>query len=220
MVVAEANGEVVTASADAIDSFSSELNDFSASVNSLITNPSNLADSVTSLFNTIDGLYTSVDATVEVLQGFFDFGDNDIEPENTTAIRVESNQNNNVLNGTMQGEALILSYFNATQVTFSTVEDLDELSQRLEDQYQRIITNGLSEDAKSTITDLRTETQKFFDAQRVSIRQIITVETNIIPARVLAFQYYGSSELGADIAGLNNDPNVSFLEGSTRILTE
>ena len=70
------------------------------------------------------------------------------------------------------------------------------------------------------LEDQRTFTQQFFNEQKLDAQQVITVSTQILPARVIAFQYYGKSEDGSRIALLNDEINVSFLEGDIEIFTE
>ena len=71
----------------------------------------------------------------------------------------------------------------------------------------------------NSLEDLRAVTQQFFDDQKVTAKQIITVQTQELPARIIAFQYYGSSETGSNIAGLNSEINVSNLKGNIDIFT-
>lgn len=78
---------------------------------------------------------------------------------------------------------------------------------------------ALSSITINSLQDLRAVTQRFFDDQKVSAKQIINVQTQELPARIIAFQYYGSSELGSNIAQLNNEINVSNLAGNIDILT-
>lgn len=70
------------------------------------------------------------------------------------------------------------------------------------------------------IEDQRKVTQQFFDKQKLDAQQIITVNTQTLPARVIAYQYYGESDLGAQIGILNDEINVSFLSGNIEIFTE
>jgi len=77
----------------------------------------------------------------------------------------------------------------------------------------------ISAESIDLLQDQRTETQKFFDEQKLQAQQIITVDIQITPARVLAYQYYGSSELGANIALLNDEINVAYLDRETEIFS-
>ena len=79
--------------------------------------------------------------------------------------------------------------------------------------------SALSSATINDLEELRVITQQFFDGQKVSAKQIISVETPELPARIIAFQYYGNSELGSNIADLNSDINVSNIQGTIDILT-
>lgn len=78
---------------------------------------------------------------------------------------------------------------------------------------------ALTNETINSLEDLRAISQQFFDDQKVTAKQIISIQTQELPARIIAFQYYGSSELGSNIAKLNDDINVSNLAGNIDILT-
>lgn len=79
--------------------------------------------------------------------------------------------------------------------------------------------SGLSQTTLNDLQDLRVTVQQFFDTEKLNAKQIISVQTQELPARIIAFQYYGNSELGSNIAELNNEINVSNLKGNIDILT-
>lgn len=206
--------------ADEINRFSAELIEFQQNVTAFVSNPIALADSVTSLFNTVSGMYANAGATFQVLTQFFDFGENDAEIVQDTTSKVEAAQNEAVLNGNMQGQSLVQAYVSAAEITYVTVDQVDEVAGILEQQYQTLISNqDLTSDTLDSITDLRVTIQEFFDGQKLTASQIIEVKSKVVPARVLAYQYYGESTLGADLAELNEDLNVSFLEGDLKVFT-
>ena len=214
------NTSLLQAAADEINAFSKEVSDFSDNITSLIQAPQNLADSLVSLYNTASGLYPTAEATVDVFKRFFSFGDDDSSITETTAIRIEKAKNNRVINQSMQSVALSYSYLSAAQIDFETVDDVEETADVLETQYQKvIIADGLSEETKSALTDLRSDMQVFFDEQRVNADQILTVETNLISARLLSFQYYGDSDNGEQLIDLNSAEDVTFIEGSVQVVS-
>lgn len=71
----------------------------------------------------------------------------------------------------------------------------------------------------NTLQELRSNTQTFFDAEKLNVRQIIPIKTNITTARLLSYQYYGESSQGKDIATLNSILNVSNIEGDIDIFS-
>ena len=212
--------------ADKVNEFSAQLGQMEQQVTSLVTQPQNLVDSVQGLFDTVEGLYVSVEATFQVMIGFFGFGDNDVEIIPTTASKVERLNNNNLLNSLIQAQALVLNYKNASNITYSTVSGVDRVSDILEQQYQDLLfptadstDSGLQSSTLGAITDVRTEVQSFFDSEKLSASRIISIRTVESPSRVLAYQYYGSQELGTDISDLNEDLNVTFLKKDLEIFT-
>jgi prophage DNA circulation protein len=214
------NTSLLQASADEINAFSKEVSDFSNNITSLIQSPQNLADSLVSLFNTVDGLYPTAVATVDVLGGFFPFGNDDSGITETTAIRAEKAKNNRIINQSVQSIALSYSYLNTAQIDFETVDDVEESADLLEAQYQKVISaDGLTDETKSALTDLRSEMQTFFDEQKVSSNQILSVETNLTSARLLSFQYYGNSDNGEQLIDLNNAEDVTFIEGPVQVVS-
>ena len=78
---------------------------------------------------------------------------------------------------------------------------------------------SISSKSIGLLEDQRTVAQEFFNQQKLNTQQIITVDTQLLPARVIAYQYYGSSELGPDIAVLNDEINVSYMSGNIEIFT-
>ena len=210
----------LSAATDEINEFNSFLGQFSADVNSLIIAPSSLATSINNLFSNIDGLFGTVENTVKAFEALFGFGDDDednILP--TTAGRIQRQQNRAVLNGAMNASALGYAYVNVSQIQFETVPEIEEAADDLEVQFQRVVTSGASDDVISAITDQRVLVQQFFDEQKTTAKQIISVNVYTIPARVLSFQYYAESESAEDIIALNNINDVSFVDGTIEILT-
>jgi len=210
----------IGAAADEINEFNSFIGELSADVNSLVTDPLSLAASINNLFSNIDGLYGTVENTAKAFKGLFEFGDNDeddVQP--TTAARIQRKQNRAVLNGAVNAQTLSYAYVNVAQIQFENVQEIEEAADELEVQYQEVINSGSSNNVISAVTDMRVIVQQFFDEQKTTAKQIITVNTYTIPSRVLSFQYYGESESADDIIGLNNINDVSFVDGSVEILT-
>lgn len=215
------NTALVSATADEINAFNQELSTFESNITSLVQNPQELVDSMSNLFGTIDSLYPTVTSTVEVMKGFFDFGDDDTTINPTTAGLSERLKNRNVMNQSNQMLGLSYAYFNTAQITFDTVIQIEESAAELETQYQKIIdSDGLGDSTKSVLTDMRAAMQEFFEEQRINARQLLNVDTNLTSARLLSFQYYNDSGQAPQLIELNGFKDVSFVAGSVQVLTE
>ena len=203
-----------------IDVFSSQLGTFESDVTSLVRSPVRLADSVTSLFNTVNGLYATVDATFAVLTQFFTFGDSDAASPivQNTASRIERAKNQALINDAMKCQALALAYGNASQLNYSTIDEITETTKILETQYQSIVQLGTLDNATlSLITKARAVLQQYFEDQKLTAQQVVEVSTFELPARVIAYQYYGG-EVAVDLPALNTDLNVSFMSGAIKVV--
>jgi len=227
------NTFVFTIVTDSINDFNNQLSEFGNNVVNLIRKPLELGQTVENLFETAAGMYLSVTAAFDVMVAFFDFGDDDVESTHNTAATVERNKNREVLRNTVQAYALSHAYNLASKTEFDTIEQQEGVAEILESQYDKVVFNhtitglkgqeiavGLSDSTKAIITDQRISVQGLFDDNRVTLGRIITVYTTPTSTRLLAYQYYGESQLADEIAALNNfSANASFIDGDIEIVT-
>lgn len=221
---------------DKINEFNSFIGGLSARVNSLITAPLALASAIKNIFANVNGLFGTIKNTLRTFGRLFGFGGRDEEEINpTTAGRIQRKKNRVIINTAMNSLALSFSYENIAQAEFDNVRDLEEAADQLELQYQSIVESaapavvesGVSDDTTpgasiavvNALTDMRVIAQQFFDEQRTTLKQIITVNTYTTSARLLSFQYYADTSNADDIIALNGITDVSFVEGATEILT-
>ena len=205
--------------AQTLDSFSAEIGQLSADVNSLVSSPIALADAIIGLFESVNGLYASVSATFETFLGFFDFGSDDISINQTTAGLTEQQLNNDILNGAVASESLSYAYLASVQIDYATTAEIDAVLIVLDDQYDKVLISGVSQDVKDAITEMRIDVINTFDLIRINTPQVITVNTQVTSARLLAFNYYGNDDNGEVIVDLNNFSDVSFIEGDVQVVT-
>ena len=78
----------------------------------------------------------------------------------------------------------------------------------------------LSLETLNSLDSIRVVTQAVLDDQKLSARRIDQAEVNTRPARLVTFDFYGSSDLAENIIELNKDINVSYYAGEVDILTE
>lgn len=215
------NSGVIVKAAEKINSFNAQINDFGNEINNLILQPQELADSIINLGQGMNGLYSTAEQQFTAWKEFFDFGDKDTTTMNKTAGLIQRDKNNNTINQSMQSQALSYAYLAASQIDYNTINDLDDIAERLEEQYQKvIINNSIGQTLRDAVTNMRENTNSFFNQQRVNLNRIININTAELPARVISYQYYADSSIGEEIANLNNNANVSFLEGQIQVVTQ
>lgn len=231
---------VVTAVTTQINQYAANINAFTAKINQLIALPQDLANSVKGIFSTVNALFASVEDTYKAFTegGFFDFGDGSAGVPQTTQGRVQRAQNRDVINQAVQGFALGFAYVNAAQIQFQTVEDIDAVSVQLDEQYTKLIAapsvalpgiatpsvaaavvNGLSVESITALTDLRTLANALLDDQRTEAKKVITVDVQTTPMSVIAYRYYGNTDLADTLLKLNSIKGAAFVNGPIKILT-
>jgi len=206
---------------DGANEFNALLSDATNNVNELVTKPANLATSIVSMFDSIDSLYVNIKDSFDVYKRFNDFGESDISLDITTAGLQQRQKNNDVINSSVKAMSLGYQYQNAAKLEFDTVEEIELVESDIESNYQLLIDQPqLSGDMISTLKDLRSVTSRFFKNEKLNVDKVTDIRTPILPARIIAYQYYADSSIGKRIANLNliNDP--SFVEGTIRVFTE
>lgn len=214
------NTSVYTQARAALDSFKSLLGRYEDNTNNAIANPSVLGENTMGLYKGMDDLITDPTDRLDAYSRFYDFYDNKEVTPPTTFERIQRQNNRDVMAGSIQGGALVQSYKTASQIDFDNIRELNTTQDLLEKQYQKIINNrSISDNTKSLIQNLRTETRKFFEAERLNVNNITTISTARQPLRVLTYQYYGDTENVTRIARLNSIYENGFVEGDVDILT-
>ena len=211
---------VATIIEDEIDPYNDKLDQFEASLAALTSDPEQLSEDVREIADSTNRLYSTKLDTFNTFVRMFDFGDDDPVIISTTAGLAERSRNEDIFNTSVQSMALSYAYLNGVQLDFATTDDIDEIAQVLDDQYQKMVDVGtLTAGEDEELTKLRLTSSNFFNAQRTTKPQIIEVRTNPTSTRLLSYQYYGDSNLGADIARLNEIDDSAFISGQVKVLS-
>lgn len=210
-------GEPIAAN---IAAFRSSINNFNGAVGSLIQSPADLAGEVRGLFEDLNNLFETPAETLGAFKTLFSFGADDPVIVETTVGLTERKQNQDAVRAAVRTQALSFSYVAAVQVEYMTDEELNNAQDELELAYVDAIENQVvSNEAVEELDRLRSQAQKTFDSIRVNTRSIVTVETPLKPLSVIAYEYYGSTELVNVLAELNDVNQNAFVSGQIKILT-
>jgi len=67
---------------------------------------------------------------------------------------------------------------------------------------------------------LRVATNDLLNEQKVTAARVVTIDIFDTPARILSFKLYGDSNRGKEISDLNEEINLSYLDGTVKVLTD
>lgn len=230
----ERASQVVTPLTEGLSQFRAKIRRVTGAIGDLIQAPARLAAEIDGLFADLNNLFEAPKDAVAAFKALFDYGNDDATITPNTVARTERKLNSDLLRTKIQMQALSYAYSNASQATYTTTDELDEVQDILEVQYAnnhaaRLLAGGESETGGSlfiasnetleVLDQVRVQAQAVLDEVRVSTRTTLTIETPRMPLSVLVYNYYGSTELVDTIADLNNIKQNAFVEGELRILT-
>lgn len=204
-----------------INQFNASINSYQADVVALVQAPQLLADSLIDVVQSTRGLYETVDSALDVYLNMFGFGDNlDLVTGNTYS-RIQRRVNQNLMVNGMKAAYLVNAYQAAAVKEYATVDDIDAIKATIESQYDSLIDGEISGDLRDAIMNVRTLTNAFLNAERVSAKHLLVVRTAQRPVRALCFAYYGTDDdaVTDSIAALNNTADISFIAGNVQVLS-
>lgn len=220
----------VVKNVEVLNDFDNSLNDLSDNVYSHVLNADTLSDSVLELTNNLDELFTLPADKFKVFETFFSFGDDDDTYTTYTKGILERESNNSLINNSIKVLALSNAFNAAVNIDYLTVTELDNVTDILDTQHVTITSLpgyssdknsvvGIDVDVRDSLNLMRQEANKLLTNIRENINSVISIDTNDTTARLLAYQYYGSSDNGEDIANINNSNDLSFISGSVKVLS-
>lgn len=202
------------------DTFFSELTEFQEDLVQLLQAPSDLATRFGDLFTFLEDALPNALETVRLFKQFYDFGDDSEMLTGTTQTLIERQKNFDLVNFSIQSNALIINYRNTPLMDFLTVDEIDQERENLEAQYQKISDSEFFSSFDDTIKDLRVDVRQFFDDAALTAFKLQDFETKTIPSTVLVFAHYESLENQDAIISINNIRDVSFVSGTVELLTQ
>ena len=78
----------------------------------------------------------------------------------------------------------------------------------------------LNDNDQNELNETRNLTIQFLEAQSQASFKLLQINTNIMPATILTFQEYGSTDNTQNIIDINSIKDVSFVEGDVTILAQ
>jgi len=205
---------------DLINDLSSTILDIRSNINSKISTANNLAASITGIFNTIQFIAQNPLDKFNIMSQLFNFGQDDILINKNTQIRIDRQNNRDLLNNSIQVNATALACEALLSITFKSTDDINSYRQILEDQFSNLFNSILDDATYDELIDLRNNINSFLDSQTINTPNIVSITTNTIPMTVLAYNYYESLDNLDDLININNIIDNSFVSGALNILSQ
>lgn len=222
---------------DTANSLTNLIGTFNQTIVSLVQTPDELSAALSNLYLTANATAGTARLAFGSMRDLFGFGDDDAESvQIDTFANRQKDSNDAVLNASAQAEALAYAYTSLSQaiseslagevedqgLPLSTVAEIEDAEAVVEAQFRKVVTTEfISLDTRNALEDLRAIASDFITEQQRRARRVIAVETAQVPARVLVYNFYGSTENADLVIRVNPDqPDVSFVKGSYNVVTE
>lgn len=193
--------------------FSATLDDFESNIPTILLTDT-LGTELESLFINFEDVAANSRDQYLLAVELFDFGDDDTQTNNTPI----QASNNEVINSAVQINSLSLAYNSAVLIEYVSEQDLDEVKDTLDTQYQKDIAFDVNSDTRVSLLQIRTDSNRFFS--QLDLKSVVDIETTQIPSTVLSYQYNGTSSDADSIITLNEEINTGFIEGTVKVLSE
>lgn len=206
---------------DTFDTFSTGLKSFADNASRILTDTAVLSTNIADTFTNLDDAMATPTDAKNIFQKQFDFGDNDTTIDLKDHVTIEKEANRDVLNGSIQVLALLMNYRNVVQITFNTVDDINEQREILEGQFEKVISNtAVNRSDTSALTDARNQVRQFFDAESVRAFKVESFDTKTTTITELTYRLYGNLNNQLNLINLNNFKDLQNIDGSVKILTK
>ena len=119
----------------------------------------------------------------------------------------------------MRVSSLSLNYQICSEREYTSLDELNDIRSRLEDEYQSLAP-GLTDEVLDGLNELRQLADVNFDNIAITLDRISTINTPLTDINSLCYSLYGNLDNVDLIIGLNNIKDTSRVEGSLKILTQ
>lgn len=201
------------------ETIKSNLSDFNNTINEKVLSATNYANGMLGLLEDAYNVYSNPRTSLEVMSGLFGFGVSDVTLVLSTISKAKRIANRILTNDLINAGSLTYAYQAAATIEFDTVSEINTIRDLLEDQFFLVRGSSLDDEIKGNIEDIRVTANDILDNATLSARELISIHTSELPARVISFNYYGDEFSGEQIALTNGLFDVSYIKGDISILT-
>jgi hypothetical protein len=204
---------------ESFDTFSKTLNNFTANASTILTDTVVLSDNISDVFTQLDNSIPSASDSTKLFSNLFTFGNDDTTTTGNTFQNNEKETNRNILNGSIQTMALLISYKNAVQVEYQTVDQIDKQREALDIQFDNVLSNSaINRSDKTSLYNARNQARQYFDKEALRAYKVIDFETNTTTITELNYRLYGNLDNVNTLINLNGFKDLQSIEGNIKIL--
>lgn len=210
----------INGTADEVAAFVNDINNFQQSLTSLMQTPDILAQRMSTIYSNVSLITTNFGNLFNVALNLVGVGNNrTVKSGNSNRTEI-INDNRTAVYNFNDVAATALAYQVATNLTYTTQEDLDSVQDRLNAAFMSINPDTVDDTIYYNLQSLRNQIRLYLDTLRINLAFIVTQRVNSIPSTILAYNLYGDTVRAAEIITLNFVEDPAFVEGTINILSQ
>ena len=182
--------------------------------------PSTLASRFTTIFNNISVITENFGNLFDVALGMVGLGDNRTPRVGNSTRTATINDNRLAVYNFSDVAAITLAYEVATNLTYTSQEQLNNVQNRLNAAFQTLDPDLVDGTIYYNLQNLRNQLRLYLDTLRLNLAKIVTLRTNTIPSSILSFNLYGDTARADEIITLNNIENPAYVSGVINVLSQ
>lgn len=167
----------------------------------------------------IGGIVASNGSGLNALNGFFTFGQDDVDINDNTEGKTERKKNQELLNDSVQTSAFGHAMQLAAQGEYQTTQQIEDVENLLGEQFTVVQNSSVSQDVKDSTSDLYLRMLDVLNQNRSNAFDTTTLNVTRTTTRLLSFELYGSDQNGTALGDLNNVTDPSFVSGDLEVFT-
>lgn len=201
--------------------YTKALDSYNTNIVAAVNDPESLAASVSDLVDKSQLLFTDPKDAFTFLKTGFDFNSVGTDLESTTPSNKERTDNRKAVVDMIRGMNLGAAYNQAAQIKFVLAEDLENTKTDLDKSFNDILNNGrMNNESVEKLEELRAAATNIFDREEVNLFKIEIIKVQTQPVGIIAFAFYGDTDLEEELISLNEVSNPSFINGEFKILAQ
>jgi len=179
------------------DTFNEDITTYDQDSYKIASDPDRLGSDTTNLFKSFDTLAQTGEDGFNVNNQLFNLLIDNNTIDTKTLELQQRDKDRDVLNGAFNAMALNNASRAAVNIDYRNTLQLNDVIDTLNDAYTSILNNPnnlLSDELQQGLETQRNTLRKYFDALRITVPKVITIQTAPMPVTTLAYQYYGNTD--------------------------
>lgn len=201
-----------------ISDFANTISVLTSSAVRLVNSPRELATQIQIGFDSLEQNIENTQILFNVFSSYFGYNVGDNNTIGVGQIQTQIQKNQEAINNVIRSNALAESYVFSTLLEYNTVNELNDVRQKMQNEYDDLF-EKLPDDIAITLEELQVNTNRLLDRQVLTLPRLEVINVNPQPLAFLVYSLYGSLDNYDTIYNINNVKDARQVSGAITIIS-